>query len=255
MILQAIYSIYAFIIFLIIMFILLPFIVIASFFGKVNGGNAIYILCRFWAHTCLLFWGIRHKNYFEGSYKKDHPYVFIFNHISYIDIPLILVTFRYQKIRILGKAEMSKIPVFGFIYKNAVVPVERSSAENRAKSMSILKSVLKKNISIVIAPEGTFNLTHQPLKSFYDGAFKIAIVTNTPIKPVLLLDAYNRLHYKSIFSLTPGKSRAVFLEEVSVIGYEKDDAHILKEKVFKIMETELIKRDASWIKTERDDHA
>ena len=165
-----------------------------------------------------------------------------------MDIPVLLCAFRYQKIRVLGKAEMAKIPIFGFIYKNAVVSVDRSDMAHRAKSVQILKAVLKKNISIVLAPEGTFNMSDKPLKEFYNGAFKIALETKTPIKPVLFLDAYERLHYKSILSLTPGKSRAIYLEEIKVDDYRAADTLLLKEKVFERMELALIKYKASWIK-------
>jgi 1-acyl-sn-glycerol-3-phosphate acyltransferase len=143
---------------------------------------------------------------------------------------------------------MAKVPVFGFIYKKAVVSVVRSDVAHRAKSVQVLKSVLRKNISVVIAPEGTFNMGDKPLKDFYDGAFRIAIETRTPIKPVLFLDAYDRLHHRSIFSLTPGRSRAVYLEEVQVEGYTLADTGKLKQQVFRLMEESLIKYKASWIK-------
>jgi 1-acyl-sn-glycerol-3-phosphate acyltransferase len=142
---------------------------------------------------------------------------------------------------------MAKIPIFGFIYKNAIVTVDRSSAENRIKSVLILKSILKKGISILVFPEGTFNTTHLPLKEFYDGAFRIAIETGTSIKPVLLLDAYERMHYKSIFCLNPGKSRSLFLPAVSVEGLTVKDVAALKEKVFEMMKKELVVRGAKWI--------
>ena len=164
-----------------------------------------------------------------------------------MDIPILMSTFRYQHIRVLGKAEMAKVPVFGFIYKNAVVAVDRSDAAHRAKCVHTLKAVLKKNISIVIAPEGTFNTTREPLAAFYDGAFRIAIETKTPIKPVLFLDAYDRLHYESIFSLSSGRSRAIYLEEVPVDKYTVADVPMLKQKVYNLMEEELIKYKASWI--------
>lgn len=243
-----IFSIYAFAVFLLVMFLLFPFIIVASFFGRVTGGNIIYILCRFWADSCLLLWGIRHKNIYESPHDPSHACIFVFNHISYMDIPILMAAFRRQHIRVLGKAEMTKIPIFGFIYKNAVVTVDRSDATHRAKSVLTLKSIIKKNISVVIAPEGTFNMEHQPLDEFYDGAFKIAIETQTPIKPVIFLDAYDRLHYKSIFSLTPGKSRAVYLEEVEVEGLKSADTQALKQKVFNMMEAALIKYKAAWIK-------
>jgi 1-acyl-sn-glycerol-3-phosphate acyltransferase len=99
-----------------------------------------------------------------------------------------------------------------------------------------LKSVVRKGISVFVFPEGTFNTTGRPLKEFYDGAFRIAIETQTPVKPVVFLDTVERLHYSSVFSLTPGKSRAVFLKEVSVEGLTVKDVQVLKQNVFKMME-------------------
>jgi 1-acyl-sn-glycerol-3-phosphate acyltransferase len=96
-------------------------------------------------------------------------------------------------------------------------------------------------------PEGTFNETNNPLKEFYDGAFRIAIETQTPVKPVLFIDAYDRLHYKSFFSLTPGISRSVFLDEISVEGLTLKDVQKLKQKTFFIMEEALFRYRASWI--------
>jgi 1-acyl-sn-glycerol-3-phosphate acyltransferase len=143
---------------------------------------------------------------------------------------------------------MAKIPVFGFIYRNVIVTVDRTSPENRAKSVEILKSILLKGISVLVFPEGTFNITHLPLKDFYDGAFRIAIESGTPIKPVLFLDTYQRMPYEKLFSLNPGISRAVFLEEISTEGLTNADLPVLKQKVYELMETKLIYYKASWIK-------
>ncbi|MEX1202216.1 MAG: lysophospholipid acyltransferase family protein [Ferruginibacter sp.] len=245
---QVVFTIYAFLIFLALMFILLPLVIVASFFGKEKGGNMIYAICRFWSNACLLFWGIRHQNRFEAPHDATHPCIFVFNHISYMDIPILMTAFRYQHIRVLGKAEMTKVPIFGYIYKKAVVTVDRSDATHRAASVVTLKAVLKKNISVVIAPEGTFNMGDTALKSFYDGAFRIAIETQTPIKPVLFLDALDRMHYRSLFSINPGRSRAIYLAEVSVEGYTVDQTSALKEKVYQIMNDGLRRYNAAWIK-------
>ena len=145
---------------------------------------------------------------------------------------------------------MSRVPFFGFIYRNAIVTVDRSSPENRARSVRILKSVLRKGISIFIFPEGTLNESRKPLKDFYDGAFRIAIETQTPIKPILFLDSYDRLSYESLLSLTPGRSRSVFLKAVSVEGLQSKDVNTLKHHVFTIMEQKLIEYNASWIAPE-----
>jgi 1-acyl-sn-glycerol-3-phosphate acyltransferase len=243
---QLLYVIYAFILFVALMIPVFIWSLLVLPFGRIKGGNLVYKGCIVWADVWFALVFIFHKNIYVEELKKDQSYIFVANHISYLDAALIPKTFRHS-IRPLGKVEMAKVPIFGFIYKNAIVTVDRSSAKNRAKSVLLLKSILRKGISVLVFPEGTFNMTHQPLKEFYDGAFRVAVETQTPIKPVLLLNAYDRMHYKSIFSLNPGKSRSVFLPEVSVEGLTVRDVGMLKEKVFAMMEEELMKRGAKWI--------
>ena len=76
----------------------------------------------------------------------------------------------------------------------------------------------------------------------------MAIETQTPVKPVLFLDTYSRMNYKSIFSLTPGRCRIVYLDEISVEGLTTEDITELKEKVYDIMENKLMEYKAAWIK-------
>ncbi len=242
------FTLYGFVCFLAGLLLIFPFVIVASFYGKIKGGDFIYKICRYWSDFVLLLCGIFHINIYEKPHSRSKPYVFVFNHVSYMDIPVLMKTIRKQHFRILGKAEMTKIPLFGFIYRQTVVLVDRSSVIKRAKSLLQLKSIIKKNISVVIAPEGTFNTTDFPLKEFYDGAFKVAIQTQTPIKPILFLDNRERLNPESIFSLTPGRTRAVYLDEISVEGLTTNDVKMLKEKVYKIMEQKLIHYNASWIK-------
>jgi 1-acyl-sn-glycerol-3-phosphate acyltransferase len=113
-----------------------------------------------------------------------------------------------------------------------------------------MRSILKKGISILVFPEGTFNLTGKPLKDFYDGAFRVAIDAQTPIKPFLFPDAHARMNYNSIFSLTPGKNRAIFLEEIPVNGLTQHDLPVLKQKVYDLMDKKLREYKASWVKTD-----
>jgi 1-acyl-sn-glycerol-3-phosphate acyltransferase len=78
------------------------------------------------------------------------------------------------------------------------------------------------------------------LKEFYNGAFRIAIETQTPMKPVLFLDSYARMHYQKIFSLNPGRCRIVYLDEIPVSGLTIRDTERLKEKTYEIMEQKLL---------------
>ena len=240
------YFVYACTLFIATMIVVFLLATIASFFGRIKGGNAIYRICMAWGDVWYFLIGIHHRNIYESPLEKDKQYIFVANHISYLDAPMIVKSLR-RPIRALGKVEMSKVPVFGYIYRKAVVMVDRRDAEKRAQSVRILKSVLRRGISIFIFPEGTFNLTNRPLKSFFDGAFRIAIETQTPIKPLLFLDSYNRMNHTSIFSLNPGKSRKIFLETIDVDQYTMADVEKLKQHVFALLERRLIEYGASWI--------
>ncbi|MCX6294233.1 MAG: lysophospholipid acyltransferase family protein [Sphingobacteriales bacterium] len=243
-----IFNVYAAITLILVFFILFPLVLFSMFFSPKRRSDYIYNTCRIGFDVLFVLWGINHKNIFEAEHDSSKPVIFVFNHISYIDAMVILKAVRNQSIRGLGKAEIAKIPLLGFVYKNAVIMVKRDDAEDRARSVADLKAAINDNISIILAPEGTFNMTTKPLTRFYDGAFRIAIQTQTPIKPLLFLDTYDRLNYNSLFSVKPGKSRVVFLDEVSVEGYTIDDVAVLRQKVYDIMEAALIRYNASWIK-------
>jgi 1-acyl-sn-glycerol-3-phosphate acyltransferase len=243
---QWLYCCWAFSLFILSTLLVVPFVAVFSL-SRSRGGDLIYKACHYWADSWFWLIGIRHRTLPGLQPSPDKQYIFIANHISYLDIPTILKTIRHNHFRILGKAEMRRVPFFGFIYRRAVIMVDRSSSDQRSKSVRELKSVLRQGISVFIYPEGTFNETHHALKEFYDGAFRLAIETRTPIKPVLFLDTYDRMHYKSIFSLNPGRSRAVFLPEQSVEGLTMQDLPALRAIVYRLMEARLKEYHASWI--------
>lgn len=236
---QALYSLYALIIWLAIMFLILPPIVLVSFLGKVRGGNIVFYFLRFWAHVWFPAVGIIVKKTWKAP-KSNDPCIYLANHASYLDAAL-AVKVMPLPFRPLGKIELSKIPLFGLIYSRSVVPVNRSTAKGRAQSMRDMLYMIKKNVSLLIFPEGTTNETGQPLLPFHSGAFRIAVETQTPIRPVLYVDNHARLARIKFLSLNPGPCRVVFLPLVPVEGMTMEDVPQLKKQVRRMMEEELRK--------------
>jgi len=243
---RIVYCTWAVILFVSVMLLIFPFVVLASAWGRIRGGNFVYHLLRFWAIVWFNGVGIPHRNIYRYRPDKKKQYIFVANHISYLDAAVIVDTFR-QPFRPLGKAEMKSIPIFGYIYRVCVVIVQRDSAESRSRSVRQLKSVLKHGVSILVFPEGTFNETGKPLKEFYDGAFRLAIETQTPVLPVLFLDTFARMPFHNLLHLNPGRCRTVFLDPVPVDGLIMKDVSLLKESVFRIMSEQLVEYKASWI--------
>jgi 1-acyl-sn-glycerol-3-phosphate acyltransferase len=56
------------------------------------------------------------------------------------------------------------------------------------------------------------------------------------------------MHYRSLFSLTPGRSRIVYLEEIPVAGLTVKDLPLLRDKVWQQMAEKLRAYKASWIR-------
>ncbi len=247
--LQFIYSLYAFILFaVLIVFVLFPCLFLCLPFGRIQGGNYMYDLYRFFGNLWLRLIGIHHTIIYESKPVKDEQYIFIANHISYLDAVVIISSVLHD-FRPIGKHELLRIPIFGFLYRFCVITVNRSNPEDRTRSLNDLRKILSRGISAVIFPEGTFNMIATPLKEMYDGAFRLSIEMGKKIQPILLLDTYDRLHYESIFRLTPGISRAIYLDPIDPLELGITDPKILKEKVSDIMAKKLIDYTASWINT------
>lgn len=244
--LQLLYVLYAMAMFAAGLLMVLPIALIAAPLGARLGGNVIYKASRVWAIAWLKFVGIRHRTTGELPDEDGKSYVFVANHISWLDAALVPAIFR-RPLRPLGKAEAGKIPLFGFIYRRAVITVDRSSPEARQRSVDRLKSLLRKKVSVLVFPEGTFNETGELLAPFFDGAFRIAIETGTPVKPLLLLDTFARMPFHKSLSLNPGRSRAVFLETIPVNDLTIDDVPALREKVRNAMAGKLAEWGADWL--------
>jgi len=226
------YLTYSSIVFFILMIAVCPFVILATvIFNERNGRQIAFLFLKFWAYgfsVCTFLW-FRAK----GSKKIDtsRSYIYVGNHSSFLDAVAIVVCIP-QAFSPLGKIEMLKVPVFGWIYKRLVVMIDRSSRESRDQSVAELRNHLNKGESILIFPEGTMNKTDGLLAPFYDGAFRLAIETQTPIMPFAILNSKAHLPRRNPLLLKPGLIKTVFGEAVEVKGMTASDLNELKGKTF-----------------------
>lgn len=244
--LQIVYTVYALLSFALIILMLAPFVILFLPLGRIRGGNIMYGLFRIMGYVWLLVIGIRHKTTYRPTLDLDQQYIFVANHISYIDAVTIICSIKHH-FRPIGKHELLHLPVFNIIYSFCVITVNRTNAADRARSLADLRKILAKGISIVVFPEGTFNMGDKPMGACYDGAFKLAVETGKQIQPIVFPDALDRLHYRSVFSLTPGWSRALYLDPIDPLAYPHLDHKGLKALAVERMSRQLIASKASWI--------
>lgn len=188
---------------------------------------------RFWIHSFLFLSGCRIVRKGAENFKKGENYIVIVNHNSLIDIPISTPEIPGPN-KTIAKVELSRIPIFGIIYKRGSVLVDRKNAESRRDSYRAMKSVLADGVHMCIYPEGTRNKTNRPLGAFHDGAFKLSVDTGRSIIPALLFHTKKVLPQHRPFFFWPSRMEMHFLEPVSPEGM---DAKSLKEKLHHIMET------------------
>lgn len=222
---------YSAIVFFILMVIVCPFIIIStSIFREKTGRKIAFYFLKFWAWSFSLFTFL----WFSAKGKEidtSQAYIYVGNHSSFLDAIAIVICIP-QAFSPLGKIEMLKIPVFGWIYKRLVVMIDRSSRESRDHSVAELRKDLADGQSILIFPEGTMNKSNQPLNPFYDGAFRLAIETQTPILPFAILNSRDHLPRTNPLLLYPGMIKTVFGEAIEVKGLVAEDLEELKQKTF-----------------------
>jgi 1-acyl-sn-glycerol-3-phosphate acyltransferase len=199
------------------------FIVIPLLVSK-NGGRISFIFIRLWASIWFFLSGIRYEIHGRQFIDINQPYIYIFNHRSFIDAPVIPVAIQ-QEVRAIGKKELSKIPIFGFITSKVAVWVDRKDTDSRKASVARLLDILKRGISIVVAPEGTRNDTDKKLLPFQKGAFRIAVETGIPIVPMAVIGA-DKIMQKGSVLLKPGKIKISFSPPIDPNPYQYDEGYL-----------------------------
>ncbi len=198
---------------------------------------------RFWGKTVLFLLGFRlEKIPSRPDYDPKRQYMVIANHTSMIDIPVVLSALNIP-VSFVGKKELSRYPVFGYLYRKTNILVDRSSLESRKKVYVKTQKFIDKGISIVIFPEGRVpDDTRIILDPFKAGAFRMAIAHRLPILPLILYDDKKRLPY-DFFTGGPGKLRVEFLPVVETRNLQYEDWQDLRDFLYTIMYNKLAGRE------------
>jgi 1-acyl-sn-glycerol-3-phosphate acyltransferase len=232
--LARLYAAYALILFICTMLIMLLPMWLVSLLPSPRNIRYFMALGRGWMHVYmpLIFCPVRRKG--MEYFKSKEPYIIVCNHNSMVDIPAVTYAIPAGS-KSLAKKEMEKTPIFGIMYKVGSVLVDRHDPESRKRSVLEMKMVLLEGVHMLLYPEGTRNKTDQPLKSFYDGAFTLAIETGKPILPAVIFNTRKILPPGKVFYALPHAIDVHFLPPIDPKGLTLADTELLKEKVFKTM--------------------
>lgn len=235
---RQVWAVYAIVFFGVsIVFYLPTLMLIITFSGSKRFQNGLSFV-KFWSKTLLVFFGMPWKIRGKEHINPDKTYVIVSNHVSQIDILACLVTIPID-FKFLAKKETEKIPAVGYCVKNLHLLVDRKNKTSRLESMRLMTQCIQSGVSVMIYPEGTRNKGPKLLKSFYDGAFRLAVKTQSPILVYTLQNTWNRQSAHMGFQLQPGLIKGKFEDSISTEGLNEMDIPMLKEKTIAILEKNL----------------
>ncbi len=201
--------------------------ILASFFSK--SGNTPHNIARVWAKCLLLASGIKVTVKGLSNITPMQSYIYMPNHVSNFDIPVLLAHLRVQ-FRWLAKAELFKIPIFGYAMQRAgYISIDRSDRMSAIKSLQKAEAMIQNGVSVLIFPEGTrsYDNTIQPFKK---GGFVMAIASGVPIVPVIIHGTW-RIMSKNKLHVKPGKVVLEVKKPIATSNYTIQTKEDLMEKV------------------------
>ena len=195
-------------------------------------GQVYFIrLARYWMNVWLALVGCPVSISGKERFVPGKTYVVVFNHNTLLDAT-ISCPFVPGANKTIAKISFSRVPIFGWYYSKGSVLIDRSNEKSRKKSFEDMKEVLTHGMHMCIYPEGTRNRTAEPLKEFYDGAFKLAVDTGKEIIPAIILGTKKAMPVHKTFYLLPTRLKMHFLPPIPSTN---TTAKELKEKVFNEM--------------------
>jgi len=161
----------------------------------------------------------------------DQPCVYVANHSSYIDIPLLFKAIPGW-LNIMGKISLTKVPAWGPIFERVYIAVDRDSAMSRGRAMVQARRSLAAGRPVVIFPEGSISKKPgEQLEEFKDGAFQLAITAGVPLVPVTMTLNHHFMPDVAGLRVRYSPLQIILHEPIATTGLTLADAPALKERV------------------------
>lgn len=149
-------------------------------------GKRVYPMFRFWSWCVLKTGGVGLKVRQAGRLDPGRAYIFMANHQSNIDIPVLVRALGPFQLRWMAKRELLRVPFFGWaLWASKHIIVKRTRSKDVTAAMASACGKLAHGISVVVFPEGTRSADGQ-LLPFKRGGFRLAEKAGVAIVPVTI---------------------------------------------------------------------
>jgi 1-acyl-sn-glycerol-3-phosphate acyltransferase len=223
------------------LFIIFWTVILTGFFAVIiiltsfvtTGGKTPHKVARIWAKYILAASNIKVTVKGLSNLNRTGSYIYMPNHVSNFDIP-VLQAYLPVQFRWLAKAELFKIPIFGYAMKRAgYISINRFDRKSAIQSLNNAAEIIRNGTSVIIFPEGTRS-QNQNIQSFKKGGFVLAIDSGVPIIPVIIHGTWTIMQKKHIL-VRPGNVVLEIKKPINTSDYTRETKDDLMEKVRNIV--------------------
>jgi len=217
-------------------FFLIPAIGLATIaFGIVSISSTLIGGSGGLAHRCMQGWAwyilaVTGVNVSASGVTRVEPgrsYVFVSNHQSFYDIPVIYWHVPFD-LRIIAKASLGSFPFIGWHLRRAGhVLVQRDNPG--ASAFAQVKALMAAGHSLIVFPEGTRSADGS-VGRFRSGIFVLAIEQGLPVVPIAVSGTHHVMP-KNQLTTSPGHATIEVFDPIETTGLTRDDAKALAKRV------------------------
>ena len=193
------------------------------------GENMVHRWGIIWGRSALLLAGLRIKVHGTENIPREQSAVYIVNHQSNFDIPILYAGLHLQ-FRWMAKQELFDIPLFGLAMKRCgYIPIDRSDRRKAMHSMNDAAKQICDGASVIIFPEGT-RTPNGELQEFKKGGFLIAVKAQVPVVPVVIKGSFEVMA-KGSLRINGGNIEMEVFPAIATAGLKNSDIDQLMAQV------------------------
>ena len=221
-------------------FWLIPAITICTIFlGAVSLPSVVFDRKGHFAHRCAQAWswlilattGVRVTTSGQGHLSSGQSYVFVSNHQSIYDFPVLITSIPLQ-LRIIAKASLGLFPVLGW-HLRCTGHLLVNRARSGKATLTNVASLMRGGHSLIVFPEGTRSVDGEVLR-FKRGLFLLAIEAKLPVVPVSIMGSRHVMK-KGQLTTSPGDVALVIHEPLRTDRLGRDDARALADRAHEVI--------------------
>ncbi len=207
-------------------FFLIPSIAVYTIvLGSLSVASSLFERSGYFGHGCARAWswlilattGVRVHREGLDCLEPGRTYIFVSNHQSIYDIPIVFASLPYQ-VRIIAKESLARFPFLGWhLRRTGHMFVDRRNPD-RAAIFRRWSQLVADGLSLIIFPEGTRSEDGRVAR-FKGGSFLLAIEAGLPVVPLSIAGSRHVMK-KGRLRTCPGHVRLTIHSPISTSGYE-----------------------------------